>query len=84
MISVIHIFCKGSGERQSREIGIGSNGFGWVEWDKNLSGITGSGSFSGNMAEFQRILLFGEYLHAGKGAAYGLGRYHLEKSGPVA
>ncbi len=67
--------------RQSREIGISSNGFSWVEWDRNLSGIIGSGTFTGNMAEFQRILLFGEYLHAGKGAAYGLGRYHLEKAG---
>jgi hypothetical protein len=66
--------------RQSQEIGISSNGFSWVEWDKNLSGIIGSGTYTGNMAEFQRILLFGEYLHAGKGAAYGLGRYHLEKT----
>jgi hypothetical protein len=24
---------------------------------------------------------FGGYLHAGKGAAYGLGRYYLEKAG---
>jgi hypothetical protein len=65
---------------KSREIGISGNGFSWVEWDKNLSGIIGSGTYTGNMAEFQRILLFGEYLHAGKGAAYGLGRYHLEKT----
>ncbi len=66
---------------QSREIGLSSSGFGWVEWDRNLSGIIGSGTFAGNMAGFQRILLFGEYLHAGKGAAYGLGRYRLEKAG---
>lgn len=65
---------------QSREICISSNEFGWVEWDRNLSGIVGSGTCTGNMAGFQRILLFGEYLHAGKGAAYGLGRYHLEKT----
>ena len=65
---------------QSREIGISSNGFSWVEWDRNLSGIIGSGAFAGNMAGFQRILLFGEHLHAGKGAAYGLGRYKLENT----
>ena len=67
--------------RQSQEIGISNNGFSWVEWEKKLSGIIGSGTFTGNMAEFQHILLFGEYLHAGKGAAYGLGCYQLEKAG---
>jgi hypothetical protein len=67
--------------RQSQEIGSNSNGLSWVELDRNLSGITGSGTWTGNMTEFQRILLFGEYLHAGKGAAYGLGRYHLAKTG---
>jgi hypothetical protein len=69
---------------QSREIVISANEFSWVEWDKSLSGIIGSGTWTGNMADFQRILIFGEYLHAGKGAAYGMGRYHMEKSGPVA
>ena len=44
---------------QSREIGLSSNGFGWVEWDRNMSGIIGSGTFAGNMAGFQGILLFG-------------------------
>lgn len=67
--------------RQSQEICISKNGFSWVEWDKKISGIIGRGTFTGNMAEFQRVLLFGEYLHAGKGTAYGLGRYHLEKAG---
>jgi CRISPR-associated endoribonuclease Cas6 len=67
--------------RQSQEISIRDNGFIWVEWDKKISGIIGSGTFTGNIAEFQRVLLFGEYLHAGKGAAYGLGRYRLEKTG---
>jgi len=67
--------------RQSQEISIVSNGLRWVEWDKNLNGIVGSGTFNGNMAEFYPVLLFGEYFHAGKGSSYGLGCYRLERSG---
>ena len=67
--------------KQSREISIVSNGLRWEEWDNNLNGIVGSGSFTGNIAEFYRVLIFGEYFHAGKGSPYGLGRYRLEKSG---
>jgi CRISPR/Cas system endoribonuclease Cas6 (RAMP superfamily) len=63
--------------RQSHEIGIVDNGCSWEEWDINLSGIVGSATFSGNLAEFHRVLLFGEYFHAGKGAPYGFGCYRL-------
>jgi CRISPR/Cas system endoribonuclease Cas6 (RAMP superfamily) len=61
-------------------IGISSNEFRWVEWDKGLSGIIGSGTFTGDLTDFHQFLLFGEYFHAGKGASYGLGRYRLEKA----
>ncbi|HEX2770361.1 MAG TPA: CRISPR system precrRNA processing endoribonuclease RAMP protein Cas6 [Geobacteraceae bacterium] len=67
--------------RQSQEIGISSNEFRWAEWDKGMSGIIGNGTFTGRMVEFHPFLLLGEYLHAGKGAAYGLGHYRLEKAG---
>lgn len=67
--------------RQSQEIGISSNAFKWAEWDKGMSGIIGNGTFMGRMVEFHPFLLLGEYLHAGKGAAYGFGRYRLEKAG---
>jgi hypothetical protein len=67
--------------RQSQEIGISSNEFRWAEWDKGMSGIIGGGTFTGRMVEFHPFLLFGEYSHAGKGAAYGFGRYRLEKAG---
>jgi hypothetical protein len=67
--------------RQSQEVGINSNGFRWAERDKGVSGIIGGGTFTGSMVEFHPFLLLGEYLHAGKGAAYGFGRYRLEKAG---
>jgi hypothetical protein len=65
--------------RKSNEINIIDNGFRWVEWDKKLSGIIGSAIFTGRMVEFHPFLLLGEYLHVGKGTAYGFGRYRLER-----
>jgi hypothetical protein len=67
--------------RQTLEVGIGSNGFSWAEGGKGISGIIGCGTFTGPMAEFHSFLLLGEYLHTGKGAAYGLGHFRLEKAG---
>ncbi|HEX9079540.1 MAG TPA: CRISPR system precrRNA processing endoribonuclease RAMP protein Cas6 [Desulfuromonadaceae bacterium] len=62
---------------QSREIGISARGLKWIDWGKNLGGIMGSATFTGNLADFHSLLLFGQYFHAGKGSAYGLGRYRL-------
>lgn len=42
-----------------------------------LSGICGTGLFEGDFSGFMPFLVFGELLHAGKGASYGLGRYAL-------
>jgi hypothetical protein len=67
--------------RRSQEVGIARNGFNWAEGAKGLSGITGCGTFAGPMADFHSFLLLGEYLHTGKGAAYGLGHFRLEKAG---
>jgi hypothetical protein len=66
--------------RESQLIGIVDDGYRWVEWDTNLSGIIGSATFIGNLGEFHPILLFGENFHVGKGSAYGLGCYRLEKA----
>jgi hypothetical protein len=38
---------------------------------QKLSGIIGSAIFTGRMVEFHPFLLLGEYLHVGKGTAYG-------------
>ncbi len=56
-------------------------GFRWVEWAKGFSGVIGKGTFTGDMEEFHPFLLAGEYLHVGKGAAFGLGRFRLEREG---
>lgn len=65
---------------QSMEIAAGENDFRWVEWNRSLYGIVGRGTFAGVLTDFHHVLLFGEYFHAGKGAAYGLGCYRLAKA----
>ena len=70
-------------------IEVAENNFHWIDQQKSngaerLSGIVGSGYLEGRLdAEFQTFLLLGEYFHVGKGAAFGLGRYRIEK-GPGA
>ena len=43
----------------------------------SIFGITGSGSFNGNFEELLPFLTLGKYIHVGKGASYGMGRYQL-------
>ena len=43
----------------------------------NRGGVQGSVHLSGDLAPFLPYLLLGEYLHAGKGASWGFGRYEL-------
>lgn len=45
--------------------------------NRKLAGIGGEGCFSGDFSELMPILTLGTYLHAGKGAAYGMGRYEI-------
>ena len=52
----------------------------WEKWGGKWSGLTGRATFSGDLTEFHHFLLAGEYLHLGKGAAFGLGRYILERA----
>ncbi len=74
---------------ESSMIEVSENNFHWIDQQKSsgterLSGIVGSGHLEGGLEEeFQIFLLLGEYLHVGKGAAFGLGRYCIEK-GPSA
>jgi hypothetical protein len=67
--------------KQSDSVAMESESFRWVEWGKDVCGVIGYGTFIGDMAEFHPFLLAGEYLHVGKGAAFGLGRFHLECAG---
>ncbi len=66
---------------KSKTVSPVQNRFHWVEWGKGVSGVIGTGTFAGEMAEFHPFLLAGEYVHAGKGAAFGLGRFRLERDG---
>ncbi len=65
----------------SKMVEVAENDFHWTDWQgrgsDRLNGITGSGSCLGSLEQFHLFLLLGEYFHAGKGAAFGLGRYRL-------
>ena len=59
----------------------------WVEWARystrpdqkpNLGGALGEWTLSGDLADFILYLKLGEWLHVGKGAAFGQGKYVLE------
>ena len=41
------------------------------------SGFTGQGRFHGDFCGLMPFLVLGSYVHAGKGASYGMGRYEL-------
>jgi len=60
---------------QSRSVACADADFQWIEWGGSWSGLVGSATFTGNMTEYHPFLLAGEYLHVGKGATFGLGRY---------
>jgi hypothetical protein len=50
----------------------------WRELGRGVSGLIGSATFAGDIGEFHPFLLAGEYLHVGKGASFGFGRFHLQ------
>lgn len=45
--------------------------------DPITAGVVGSVCLSGDLAGFMPYLLLGEYLHAGKGASWGFGRFRI-------
>ncbi len=54
--------------------------FRWTEWGSKWNGLIGTGTFSGDLSDYQIFLLAGEYLHVGKGASFGLGRFIVDKA----
>lgn len=57
----------------------------WVDWERyssrqqsrlKIGGLLGKIRFSGDISPFIPLLLFGEHIHAGKQATFGLGQYH--------
>jgi len=51
---------------------------GRMGWKKG--GLVGSCAVTGDISAFHPVLLLGEYLHCGKGAAYGMGSYEVVRS----
>ena len=49
--------------------------------NRKLSGLTGQGSFRGDFSGLMPFLIAGEYVHAGKGASFGMGSYELLPGG---
>lgn len=66
---------------RSRSVACADADITWVEWGSSWSGLLGSATFTGDLTEYHPFLLAGEYLHVGKGATFGLGRYAIGKVG---
>jgi hypothetical protein len=63
----------------------------WLDWTRyssrqhqkmTLGGVTGTWRLEGSLAPFTALLYLGEWLHVGKEAAFGLGRYKLADRAP--
>ena len=59
----------------------------WVDWDRysgrrdariTLGGLVGTVTYAGDLDEFRPLLKIGEYVHVGKGAVFGMGKYRIE------
>ncbi len=64
---------------QSRRVECVAADFRWAAWGDKWSGVVGRGTFRGELTDFHPYLIAGEYLHVGKGASFGLGRFLLDK-----
>ena len=69
---------------RAREIRLVRNDTRWVSWsryssrqDKKMQwdGLLGAATYEGDLAPFWPYLRFGQYVHVGHGATFGLGRY---------
>ena len=63
-----------------------ASGLKWYDWERysqrqdvrmKMGGLIGKISFKGNLEEFMPLIQLGEFIHAGKGTSFGLGRYEL-------
>jgi len=59
----------------------------WMDWNRyssrqrqrmTLGGLTGPLTLQGPLAPFLDLLHLGQWLHVGKGTAFGLGQYHIQ------
>jgi len=74
----------------AHEVRLVRNDTRWVSWsryssrqDKKMQwdGLVGTATYEGDFASFWPYLRFGEYVHVGHGATFGLGRYKVQKIG---
>lgn len=68
----------------AEKIAIKHNDSRWREWqrystrqktDMNFGGVVGRITYMGELEQFIPLLLLGEYIHVGKNASFGLGKY---------
>lgn len=59
----------------------------WFDWERystrqkrkmTLGGVLGQVKYEGNLKPFLQFLKLGEYIHAGKGTSFGLGKYRIK------
>ncbi len=59
----------------------------WIAWTRysarqerrmEWAGLVGTATYAGDLAPFWPYLVFGQWVHVGKGATFGLGAYRLE------
>ncbi|SNB46440.1 CRISPR system precrRNA processing endoribonuclease RAMP protein Cas6 [Geobacter sp. DSM 9736] len=65
---------------QSAQVSWLKSDFKWRGWNRNVSGLVGSGLLVGDFYDLYPFLTAGEYLHLGKGASFGFGAYRLGKT----
>jgi hypothetical protein len=78
---------KGMTQRAGQNIRKVSERLEWNDWSRYsrrqdsrimLGGFKGEVIFEGKLDEFIPLLMLGEYIHVGKGTAFGLGKYNME------
>ncbi|MCL6589998.1 MAG: CRISPR system precrRNA processing endoribonuclease RAMP protein Cas6 [Firmicutes bacterium] len=61
----------------------------WADWERyssrqdirmHMGGLVGEAGYEGPWQEFEELLRWGEVLHVGKGATFGLGKYRIKRT----
>ncbi|MHB8927426.1 MAG: CRISPR system precrRNA processing endoribonuclease RAMP protein Cas6 [Bacillota bacterium] len=62
----------------------------WVDWERysarqdtrmKLGGVVGEAEYTGDLATFVPLLAVGEWIHVGKNATFGLGKFNVVAGG---
>jgi len=71
------------------DISVSENRLRFTDWERysnrqqtkmSMGGMTGTITLKGNLTSVWNLLKIGEYIHIGKNAAFGLGKYEMEKT----